>query len=534
MAIFHASLRSFSRSRGESATAAVAYRGGLRVADDRTGLVHDYRARLGVEAVFTCAPKSAPAWATTPETLWNAVEKYERRVNSVLARELVVALPAELSPDQRQGLARRLTDMVVERYGVAATAAVHDPSRSGDDRNFHTHILMTTRVVGASGFGEKIRVLNDPRTGPTELKNLRALVAEHTNSALAIAGRAERVDHRTLRAQAADAARRGDLDAVVRLAREPTQHEGKAATAAQRRGEPSPRAAANITTRRANDITVAAGRSRVRAFRAAHASLPITPARSRSAVREPFLGSIEFHARATGPGARLQNQEATQRQRALRIERNNLRAYIEGLRRTVELAEASFNAYVRALRLSSAEFERLAALIQVNGERARAFREAAECYSLYELAVQTHAQRRAGVARAQVAADRARHAVEHTEQARPPVFKPLSRRAWAEKRRAERRALVEAEGRELAAARGASSDDVEAAEARWRAAEARRRSVLQLPGDGRRAAADGIPAAATSPAVPEAGPPGGAPVEPRPPQQRPPAPRPRPARRPRI
>ncbi|MBN8738471.1 MAG: hypothetical protein BGP24_11155 [Lysobacterales bacterium 69-70] len=534
MAIFHASLKSFSRSRGESATAAVAYRGGLRVADDRTGLVHDYRARLGVEAIFTCAPKSAPAWATTPETLWNAVEKYERRVNSVLARELVVALPAELSPEQRQGLARGLTEMLVERYGVAATAAVHAPSRSGDDRNFHAHILMTTRALGAEGFGEKIRVLNDPRTGPREVKGLRALVAEHTNAALASAGQAQRVDHRTLRAQAADAARRGDLDAVVRLAREPTQHEGKAATAAKRRGEHSPRANANIESRRDNDILLTAGRSRVRAFRASHA-LPAVQTRSRSPGREPFLGGIEVNARATGPGARLQNDEATRRQRALRIERNNLRAYIEGLRRTVELAEASFNAYVRALRLSAAEFERLAAFVQASGERARAFREAAECYSLYELAVQTHAHRQADAARAQVEADGARRTVEHTEKAKPPVFKPMSRRAWAEKRRVERRALAEAEVRELAAARGASSDDVDAARDRWHAAEARRRSVVPLQGDGRRAAADGMPAAATSlPAVPEAGPPGGAPVEPRPPQQRPPAPRMRPSRRPRF
>jgi hypothetical protein len=394
---------------------------------------------------------------------------------------------------------------------------------------------MTTRALSTEGFGEKIRVLNDPRTGPREVKALRALVAEHTNAALASAGHADRVDPRTLRAQAADAARRGDLDAVVRLAREPTQHEGKAATAAKRRGESSPRAAANIESRRDNDILLTAGRSRVRAFRTAHASLPTAPARSRSAGREPFLGSIEVNARATGPGARLQNQEATHRQRALRIERNNLRAYIEGLRRAVELSEASFNAYIRALRLSAAEFQRLASLTQANGERARIFREAAECYSVYDLAVQTNAQRRTDAARAQVAADRARRAVEQTEQARPPMFRPMSRRAWAEKRRAERRALAEAEVREAAAARGASADDVDAARDGWHVAEACRRSLLPLPGDKRRMAVDGIPTPSVCPAGdPQADPPSGAAIEPACVPRRPPSPRMRPNRRPRI
>ena len=74
MAIFHAAMKVFSRAKGHSATAAAAYRAGSKITDDRTGLVHDYTRRRGVEGVRLYAPKDAPAWATDAARLWNAAE----------------------------------------------------------------------------------------------------------------------------------------------------------------------------------------------------------------------------------------------------------------------------------------------------------------------------------------------------------------------------------------------------------------------------------------------------------------------------
>ncbi len=252
MAVFYVDLKVFSRAKGQSATAAAAYRAGLRIADERTGIVHDYRRRSGVDSVSTHAPADAPLWASDPYVLWNKAELAEARINSRVARELVVALPAELDESQRKELTDAVLLLLVNRYSVAVMAAIHEPRKGGDDRNHHCHLLMTTRAVGPEGFGAKVRLLDDQATGPVEVRALRESIALLINQHLASAGKSARVDPRSLVAQAEDAAQRGDMEAVARLVRVPQRHEGKAATAARRRGESSGARVANSSIRTDN------------------------------------------------------------------------------------------------------------------------------------------------------------------------------------------------------------------------------------------------------------------------------------------
>ena len=105
MAIYHLSVKTISRSAGRSATAAAAYRAGVEIADERTGEVHDYRRKGGVDSAELVLPVGAPEWAVDRAALWNAAEQAEKRKNSTVAREFEIALPAELSPDERQRLA---------------------------------------------------------------------------------------------------------------------------------------------------------------------------------------------------------------------------------------------------------------------------------------------------------------------------------------------------------------------------------------------------------------------------------------------
>ncbi|WP_166653936.1 MobQ family relaxase [Tahibacter aquaticus] len=239
MAIFYVDLKVFSRSQGHTATAAAAYRAGVRIKDERTGLVHDYRKRTGVVSVAMRAPADAPEWACDPFKVWSAAEMAELRANARVARELLVALPAELDASQRSDLAEAIAQSLVDRYGVAVMIAIHGPGKGGDDRNHHAHLLMTTRTLRAEGFGPKVRQLDDQRSGPEEVRALRQLVAALTNHHLQRAVLDARVDFRSLDMQAKEAAERGDVEAVARLARLPQRHEGKAATAALRRGEHS-------------------------------------------------------------------------------------------------------------------------------------------------------------------------------------------------------------------------------------------------------------------------------------------------------
>ncbi|MGE8230709.1 MobA/MobL family protein [Stenotrophomonas hibiscicola] len=245
MAIYSVQVKSLSRGKGDSATAAAAYRAGLDL-DDPSGARHSYSRKTGVLSVDMLAPTNAPAWAWDPHQLWSKVEEHERRKNARVAREVLMALPHELTPEQRRALARDVGQLLVERYSVAVQIGLHAPDKGGDERNYHAHILMTPRQVGSTGFGDSAaKVLDEFKAGAQELKALRALIGERINDALSAASQSARVDHRSLRDQQGSAIEAGDFCAAAKLDRQPSRHEGKAVTQARRRGERLPRAKRN-------------------------------------------------------------------------------------------------------------------------------------------------------------------------------------------------------------------------------------------------------------------------------------------------
>lgn len=226
VAIYHLSVKTISRSAGRSATAAAAYRSGVKIEDEHTGEIHDYTRKGGVESKALVLPPERPEWATNRAKLWNMAEGAETRKNSTVAREFEIALPAELTPAQRKALAVEFALEIVQQHKCAADVAIHAPGKEGDNRNHHAHILLSTRRLTAEGFTEKTRELDDKKLGSLHVKHWRERFAFLQNLHLAAAGHDVRVDHRTLEAQGID--------------RAPTVHLGPAATAIERRtGQPS-------------------------------------------------------------------------------------------------------------------------------------------------------------------------------------------------------------------------------------------------------------------------------------------------------
>lgn len=237
--ICHISMKPIQRSAGRSVTASVAYRDGKKIKDERTGETFDYSHRDGVEFTQDLLPDGVMRNYTTSE-LWNAAEQAEKRINSSVGREYIIALPAELTQEERQKLAVDFASYLVDRYGVAANVAVHQPGKEGDERNYHAHIMTSTRVLTPDGFGEKTRVLDDKKTGAKEVKQIREKWAELGNEYLERAGSERRMDHRSF-------AERG-------LEREPEIHLGPAAAAMERRGEASERGNRNREIRKLNAL----------------------------------------------------------------------------------------------------------------------------------------------------------------------------------------------------------------------------------------------------------------------------------------
>jgi hypothetical protein len=237
---YHCSVKPVSRSAGRSVVAAAAYRLGECLHDYTHAVTHDYTRRRGVEVTFTVVPADAPDWARHPESLWNAAEQAEKRKNSTVGREVELALPSLLSPQERQQITQRFAEALVDRYGVAVSVAIHAPGRNGDNRNNHAHILFTTREMTSEGLGKKTRILDDRKTGPQEVVKMRELAAQVINDALRAANSDIRVDHRSFKDRS--------------IEQEPTTHLGPAATEMERRGEPSERGDLNRQAQRQNAL----------------------------------------------------------------------------------------------------------------------------------------------------------------------------------------------------------------------------------------------------------------------------------------
>jgi ATP-dependent exoDNAse (exonuclease V) alpha subunit len=211
--MFRLQISSISRGAGRRATAAAAYRAGERLRDERSGELHNFSRRRDVLHTEIFLPQqpgtSAAEWARSRERLWNTAEHAEKRHGARVAREFEVSLPAELPPLARIALARSFALELSERYRVAVDLAVHAPRPDSDPRNFHAHLLATTREVTPAGLGAKAGLDMAPRERRQrelpdhrqEFINVRERWASLTNEALRAANLEARVDHRSLAAQ---------------------------------------------------------------------------------------------------------------------------------------------------------------------------------------------------------------------------------------------------------------------------------------------------------------------------------------------
>ena len=249
MAIYHLSAKPISRAQGRSATGAAAYRAGVEITDERTGLVHDYTRKGGVMHSELILPGGGTA---DRAEFWNGIEAHHKRGDAVLVREVEISLPTELTAEQRQALAVGYARELADRYGVAADVALHAP-RTVTDReleknpdqyhetdpetgrrhngNWHAHIMLSACHVQPDGtLGKKAVELDPIHCQRAKIENMadreRARWGELANAALERHGHEARIDHRSH-------AERG-------IEAEPSQHLGPQAHGYERRtGQPS-------------------------------------------------------------------------------------------------------------------------------------------------------------------------------------------------------------------------------------------------------------------------------------------------------
>ncbi|MCK1326611.1 Ti-type conjugative transfer relaxase TraA [Bradyrhizobium sp. 156] len=160
MAITHFTPQLIGRGDGRSAVLAAAYRHCAKMAFEAEGRTVDYSGKRGMIHEEFLVPADMPAWLRTmiadrsvagaSEAFWNKVEAFEKRTDAQFAKEFIVALPVELTPQQNIALMRQFVVEQVLSRGQVADWVYHD-----EPGNPHVHLMTTLRPLTEDGFGPK-------------------------------------------------------------------------------------------------------------------------------------------------------------------------------------------------------------------------------------------------------------------------------------------------------------------------------------------------------------------------------------------
>jgi hypothetical protein len=215
VAIFHLCAHDrVSRSDGQSSLASAAYIMRAQFTDERTGRSYDYRHLDAPQWIGMFSPKDAPAWTRDPANasrFFNALELFEKRKDAQIALPLDIALPHELTLQQKIWLATDYIRETFTRHGYVVLAAIHPPDH--DERNVHLHVLVSLRKIDAHGFARtKTEQQENYRNRDAYIENLRERWESLANRHLERHGIDARIDRRSLQEQG--------------IEREPQKHRG--------------------------------------------------------------------------------------------------------------------------------------------------------------------------------------------------------------------------------------------------------------------------------------------------------------------
>ena len=311
MTMVHIATKAISRKAGQSAVASAAYRAGDVLDDAKYGKTHDYSKKSGVMSSDIVLPFSLKALGVSVdrETLWNTAEAAETRSDSRVAREWLINLPHELSEEERHSLAINFAQKLCDDMDVIADVCIHRPvmklpfdpnvppsskylregEENPDPRNFHAHILVTTRAptVGPNKtlafdpklktpfeWSNKKRKAHDLPSSMQEIKRIREMWVDTANKVLA-EYHLPLMDARSYKDQGLD--------------QQPTIKMGVEATAMERRG---------ITTEKGNTNRAIKARNNLVAEN--HIKQEADNERRISALRKGLAWATEKNARLPG------------------------------------------------------------------------------------------------------------------------------------------------------------------------------------------------------------------------------------------
>lgn len=165
MAIRFARVARVSRSNGKNACCKGSYNARSKITDQKTNVVYNFINRNDNVYHEILLPKHVDKKFKNPSELMNAIEHIERKNNSQLLKEYVLALPDDKNISlelKKEMLHAFIKENRWVEEGLAVQIDIHEPHDK--EKNWHAHLLVTTRRFTKDGqrLGAKARDL-DPQ-----------------------------------------------------------------------------------------------------------------------------------------------------------------------------------------------------------------------------------------------------------------------------------------------------------------------------------------------------------------------------------
>lgn len=287
MAIYHLTHRTVGRSTHAAGTAGA-----------HVGYIT--RATACRAVIAWHIPEAAPGSKGGAARAWLDAQELADRKNARVIDKLEIALPLELDQTRRIEAVRAFVHELAEGRAVPFFAAFHDKPGTKDEANPHAHVVIRDRDP-ATGKG---RVIGMSEKGSTE--RAREVWERICNEALEAAGKAARIDRRSLKAQGID--------------RTPQGHEGPQARQIEAKGRTSDKLARIRNSRtearkraqeaaEAQTAHLAAREKEQAALAARRAAAMAEEARRWQEIREQTRKAAETRQRAAAAQAEARERE---------------------------------------------------------------------------------------------------------------------------------------------------------------------------------------------------------------------------------
>ncbi|WP_371222604.1 MobA/MobL family protein [Orientia tsutsugamushi] len=154
MAIQFTRIEFLTRSKGGDSCRKAAYNARTIVKNEKTGIKYNFSRKKDNVYHTVLIPDYVNQDFKNIQTLMNEVERTEKRGDSQLLKDIVIALPddKELNLEHRIEITHQIVDaMEWVQNGLGVQIDIHKPQIG--DKNWHVHILLTMRRFRENGTG---------------------------------------------------------------------------------------------------------------------------------------------------------------------------------------------------------------------------------------------------------------------------------------------------------------------------------------------------------------------------------------------